>query len=129
MLNCPGIGIGPGPGVGARLLADGATTAPGSPPPAASRRTRARASITRALGKRKYVRRRFVKNNRLNHAGSLWAFATLTHSKGANAHTGGDAKAETGTPKHCGTCSIACSDSSTTACCTAVSSMKSQRSP
>lgn len=37
-------------------------------------------------GKRKYVGRRFVKNNRLNHVGYLWAFATLTHSKGVNAH-------------------------------------------
>lgn len=27
-----------------------------------------------------------MKNNRLNHAGYLWAFSTLTHSKGANAH-------------------------------------------
>lgn len=27
-----------------------------------------------------------MKNNRLNHVGYLWAFATLTHSTGANAH-------------------------------------------
>lgn len=26
-----------------------------------------------------------MKSNRLNHAGYLWAFATLTHFKGANA--------------------------------------------
>jgi hypothetical protein len=33
------------------------------------------ASITRASGKKHYVGRRMVKNNRLIHAGFLWAFA------------------------------------------------------
>ncbi|MGZ2359953.1 IS110 family transposase [Streptomyces sp. 372A] len=82
MLSFPGIG----PGVGARLLAEidddreRFATAGGV-------KAYARAApITRASGKRKYVGRRFVKNNRLNHAGYLWAFVTLTHSKGANAH-------------------------------------------
>jgi transposase len=82
MLSFPGIG----PGAGARLLAeigDDRTrfgTAGGLNAYAGA------APITRASGKRKYVGRRFVKNNRLNHAGYLWAFATLTHSPGANAH-------------------------------------------
>jgi hypothetical protein len=77
--------LGIGPGVGARLLAeigDDRTrfaTAGGLKAYAGS------APITRASGKRKYVGRRFVKNNRLDHTGRLWAFATLTHSPGANA--------------------------------------------
>ncbi|MFD7609025.1 transposase [Streptomyces mirabilis] len=44
------------------------------------------APITRASGKKRYVGRRFVKNNRLTHAGYLWAFAAITVSPGANAH-------------------------------------------
>ncbi|MFJ9352467.1 transposase [Streptomyces sp. NPDC101237] len=35
---------------------------------------------------RRFVGRRFVKNNRLINAGFLWAFAALTASPGANAH-------------------------------------------
>jgi len=44
------------------------------------------APITRASGKKRYVGRRFIKNNRLINAGFLWAFAALTASPGANAH-------------------------------------------
>ncbi|MBX9427498.1 transposase [Streptomyces lateritius] len=44
------------------------------------------APITRASGKRRYVGRRFAKNNRLNHVGHLWAFASLSGSSGADAH-------------------------------------------
>lgn len=43
------------------------------------------APITRA-STRNYVGRRFMKNDRLDHAGYLGAFATRAHSKGANAH-------------------------------------------
>lgn len=39
-----------------------------------------------ASGKRRYVGRRFVKNNRLNHVGHLWAFASLSGSSGADSH-------------------------------------------
>ncbi|MFE0137867.1 IS110 family transposase [Streptomyces sp. NPDC059037] len=46
------------------------------------------APITRASGKKHYVGRRRVKNDRLNHAGYLWAFAALTASPGAKAHYG-----------------------------------------
>ncbi|MFF5553830.1 IS110 family RNA-guided transposase [Streptomyces olivaceoviridis] len=42
--------------------------------------------ITRASGKKSSVTRRWVKNDRLNHAGYLWAFASLRASAGANAH-------------------------------------------
>jgi transposase len=42
--------------------------------------------ITRASGKKSTITRRWVKNDRLNHAGYLWAFAALRPSTGANAH-------------------------------------------
>ncbi len=41
--------------------------------------------ITRASGKKSAITRRWVKNDRLNHAGCLWAFA-FRASTGANAH-------------------------------------------
>lgn len=44
------------------------------------------APITRASGRKHFVGRRFVKNNRLMNAGFLWAFAALQASPGANAH-------------------------------------------
>ncbi len=44
------------------------------------------APITRASGKTTSVTRRRVKNNRLNAAGYIWAFAALTASPGARAH-------------------------------------------
>jgi len=46
------------------------------------------APITRASGKKHHVGRRRIKNDRLNHAGYLWAFAALTASPGAKAHYG-----------------------------------------
>lgn len=42
--------------------------------------------ITRASGKKSAITRRWVKNDRLNPAGYLWAFASLRASTGANAH-------------------------------------------
>lgn len=42
--------------------------------------------ITRASGKKPSITRRWVKNDRLNHAGYLWAFAFITASPGAKAH-------------------------------------------
>ncbi|CAN3977597.1 Mobile element protein [Kitasatospora purpeofusca] len=44
------------------------------------------APITRASGKKSYVGRRMVKNNRLMHAGFLRAFSSLHASPGADAH-------------------------------------------
>ncbi|GGT55666.1 hypothetical protein GCM10010207_64640 [Streptomyces atratus] len=82
MLSFPGIG----PGVGARLLAEMGDDRTRFATAGGLKAYAGVAPITRASGKRKYVGRRFVKNNRLNHAGHLWAFATLTHSLGANAH-------------------------------------------
>ncbi|MFD9515670.1 IS110 family RNA-guided transposase [Streptomyces mirabilis] len=42
--------------------------------------------ITRASGKKSSITRRWVKNDRLNHAGYLWAFSALRGSPGAMAH-------------------------------------------
>ncbi|WP_443042166.1 IS110 family transposase [Streptomyces sp. B21-105] len=42
--------------------------------------------ITRASGKKSAITRRWVKNDRLNHAGYLWAFSAFRHSPGAGAH-------------------------------------------
>lgn len=42
--------------------------------------------ITRASGKKSSFIRRWVKNNRLNHAGYLWSFSAITASPGAEAH-------------------------------------------
>lgn len=42
--------------------------------------------ITRASGKKSSITRRWVKNDRLNHAGHLWAFSALRASPGAMAH-------------------------------------------
>ncbi|WTT40900.1 IS110 family transposase [Kitasatospora sp. NBC_00085] len=44
------------------------------------------APVTRASGKKSHIGRRIVKNDRLNHAGYLWAFSALTASPGAGAH-------------------------------------------
>lgn len=42
--------------------------------------------VTRASGKKSSITRRWVKNDRLNHAGYLWAFSAITASPGAEAH-------------------------------------------
>ncbi|RRR85792.1 IS110 family transposase [Streptomyces sp. RP5T] len=42
--------------------------------------------VTRASGKKSSITRRWVKNDRLNHAGYLWAFSSLRASAGANDH-------------------------------------------
>lgn len=42
--------------------------------------------ITRASGKKTNVTRRWVKNDRLNHVGFLWAFSAISASPGAKAH-------------------------------------------
>ncbi|KPI01966.1 transposase IS111A/IS1328/IS1533 [Actinobacteria bacterium OK006] len=42
--------------------------------------------ITRASGKKSSITRRWIKNDRLNHAGYLWAFSAITASPGAKDH-------------------------------------------
>ncbi|MER5914655.1 IS110 family transposase [Streptomyces sp. NPDC001982] len=82
ILSFPGLGIQ----LGARVLAEigddrqrfadarGLKAYAGSSP------------ITRASGKKSSITRRWVKNDRLNHAGYLWAFSAITASPGAMAH-------------------------------------------
>jgi transposase len=82
ILSFPGLGVQ----LGARVLAEigddrtrftdarGLKSYAGSSP------------ITRASGKKSSITRRRVKNDRLNHAGYLWAFAALTASPGAKVH-------------------------------------------
>ncbi|GAU71666.1 IS110 family transposase [Streptomyces sp. NPDC001339] len=82
LLSFPGLGIQ----LGARVLAEigddrnrfadarGLKAYAGSSP------------ITRASGKKSSITRRWVKNDRLNHAGYLWAFSAITASPGAKAH-------------------------------------------
>ncbi|MCX4649217.1 MULTISPECIES: IS110 family transposase [unclassified Streptomyces] len=82
LLSFPGLG----PQLGARVLAeigddpDRFADARGLKAYAGS------APITRASGKKHYVGRRMVKNNRLMHAAFLWAFSSLQASPGADAH-------------------------------------------
>lgn len=42
--------------------------------------------VTRASGKKSSITRRWVKNDRLNHAGYLWAFSAITASPDARVH-------------------------------------------
>ncbi|KQV13478.1 MULTISPECIES: IS110 family transposase [unclassified Kitasatospora] len=42
--------------------------------------------VTRSSGKKSSITRRWVKNDRLNHAGYLWAFSAITASPGAKGH-------------------------------------------
>jgi transposase len=44
------------------------------------------APIARASGKKRFVGRRFIKNDRLISTGFLWAFSALRASPGADAH-------------------------------------------
>jgi transposase len=62
------------------------------------------ALITRASGKKRFVGRRFVKNNRLINAGFLRTFAALTASPGGNAHYRRRRDHGDCTPPHNGTC-------------------------
>ncbi|MFG2758044.1 IS110 family transposase [Streptomyces wuyuanensis] len=74
------------PGLGARVLAEIGDDRKRF---ADARRLKAYAGaspITRASGKKCSVTRRWVKNDRLNHAGYLWAFSAITASPGARAH-------------------------------------------
>ncbi len=82
ILSFPGLG----PQLGARILAEIGddhtrfATARGMKAYAGA------SPITRASGKKSSITRRWVKNDRLNHAGHLWAFSSLTRSPGAKAH-------------------------------------------
>ncbi|GHG04393.1 mini-circle putative transposase for IS117 [Streptomyces filamentosus] len=82
LLSFPGLG----PMLGARVLAELGDDRARFTDARALKSYAGSAPITRASGKKRFVGRRFVKNNRLINAGFLWAFAALTASPGANAH-------------------------------------------
>lgn len=81
-LSFPGLGVQ----LGARVLAEIGDDPARFADARALKAYAGSAPITRASGKKKYVGRRFIKNDRLNHAGYLWAFAALKGSPGAHAH-------------------------------------------
>jgi transposase len=82
LLSFPGLG----PLLGARVLAEIGDDRNRFTDARALKSYAGSAPITRASGRKHFVGRRFVKNNRLMNAGFLWAFAALQASPGANAH-------------------------------------------
>lgn len=82
LLSFPGLG----PLLGARVLAEIGDDRTRFADARALKSYAGSAPIIRASGKKHFVGRCFVKNNRLMHAGFLWAFSALTVSPGANAH-------------------------------------------
>ncbi|WP_405476489.1 IS110 family transposase [Paenarthrobacter ilicis] len=82
LLSFPGLGIQ----LGARILAEVGDDHSRFADARALKAYAGSAPVTRASGKKTYVGRRLVKNDRLMNAGFLWAFASLQCSKGANEH-------------------------------------------
>ena len=82
LLSFPGMGIQ----LGARVLAEIGDDRARFADARALKAYAGSAPITRASGKKRFVGRRYIKNNRLTNAGHQWAFATLTASPGAAAH-------------------------------------------
>ncbi|SBT96037.1 Transposase IS116/IS110/IS902 family protein [Streptomyces sp. DI166] len=82
MLSFPGMGVQ----LGARVLAETGDDRERFTDARALKAYAGSAPITRASGKKRFVGRRFIKNNRLANAGHQWAFAALKASPGADAH-------------------------------------------
>lgn len=82
LLSFPGLG----PQIGARVLAEIGDDRNRFADARGLRAYAGSSPITRASGKKESITRRRVKNDRLNHAGYLWAFASLRGSPGADAH-------------------------------------------
>ncbi|MGW0943219.1 IS110 family transposase [Streptomyces sp. NPDC002623] len=82
LLSFPGLGVQ----LGARVLAEIGDDRDRFADARALKAYAGSAPITRASGRKKFVGRRFIKNDRLIAAGFLWAFAALTTSPGADAH-------------------------------------------
>lgn len=82
LLSFPGLGVQ----LGARVLAEIGDDHGRFADARALKAYAGSAPITRASGRKKFVGRRFIKNDRLITAGFLWAFAALTSSPGADAH-------------------------------------------
>ncbi|MFC9915121.1 IS110 family transposase [Streptomyces sp. NPDC059862] len=82
MLSFPGLGVQ----LGARVLAEIGDDRSRFADARGLRAYAGSSPITRASGKKSSVTRRRVKNDRLNHAGYLWAFSAPNGSPGAKAH-------------------------------------------
>lgn len=82
LLSFPGMGVQ----LGARVLAEVGDDRARFADARALKAYAGSAPITRASGKKRFVGRRYIKNNRLTNAGHQWAFAALTNSPGAAAH-------------------------------------------
>jgi transposase len=82
LLSFPGLGVQ----LGARVLAEIGDDRDRFTNARALKAYAGSAPITRSSGKKRFVGRRFIKNDRLIAAGFLWAFAALTASSGAAAH-------------------------------------------
>ncbi len=82
LLSFPGLGVQ----LGARVLAEIGDDRDRFTDARALKAYAGSAPITRASGKKKFVGRRFIKNDRLIAAGFLWAFSALRNSPGADAH-------------------------------------------
>lgn len=82
LLSFPGLGVQ----LGARVLAEIGDDRARFADARSLKAYAGSAPVTRASGKKTYVGRRFVENDRLMAAGFLWAFAALQSSMGANEH-------------------------------------------
>ncbi|UQA92496.1 IS110 family RNA-guided transposase [Streptomyces halobius] len=82
LLSFPGLGVQ----LGARVLAETGDDRDRFTDARALKAYAGSAPITRASGKKKFVGRRHIKNDRLITAGFLWAFSALRSSPGADAH-------------------------------------------
>jgi transposase len=82
LLSFPGMGVQ----LGARVLAEVGDDRARFADARALKAYAGSAPITRASGRKRFVGRRYIKNNRLTNAGHQWAFAALTASPGAAAH-------------------------------------------
>jgi transposase len=82
LLSFPGLGVQ----LGARVLAEIGDDRTRFADARALKAYSGSAPVTRASGKKRYVGRRYIKNNRLIAAGFLWALSAMRVSPGANAH-------------------------------------------
>ncbi|ADI11726.1 IS117 transposase [Streptomyces bingchenggensis BCW-1] len=82
LLSFPGLGVQ----LGSRVLAEIGDDRARFADARALKAYSGSAPVTRASGKKRYVGRRHIKNNRLIDAGFLWALSAMRVSPGANAH-------------------------------------------
>ncbi|MFJ9909925.1 transposase, partial [Streptomyces sp. NPDC101152] len=86
ILSFPGLGVQLGVQLGARVLAEIGDDKARFADARGLKAYAGASPITRASGKKSSITRRWVKNDRLNAAGYLWAFSSITASPGAKTH-------------------------------------------